>query len=135
MDHFNELANAADEAEFLQRLERSYAQLGIGEGLDFGAVRQYWQNGVELPRVWRQALAQRLCLTRTEFDRYQDRFRRLYAWALAERAPEHWLDCWERLVVLLSPFVTPGDAYYYRHWLPGAGAGRYASIPRSGPRR
>lgn len=123
MDHFNELANAADEAEFLQRLERSYAQLGIGEGLDFGAVRQYWQNGVELPRVWRQALAQRLCLTRTEFDRYQDRFRRLYAWALAERAPEHWLDCWERLVVLLSPFVTPGDAYYYRHWLPGAGGG------------
>lgn len=106
MDYFNELTSAADEAEFLQRLERIYAQLGIGEGLDFGAVRQYWQDGVELPKAWRQALAQRLCLTRTEFDRNQN-FRRLYGWALAGRAPEHWLDCWERLVVLLSPLTPP----------------------------
>ncbi|WP_220813606.1 DUF4132 domain-containing protein [Pseudomonas paralcaligenes] len=127
IDFIHHLAQAKDEADFLQRLASAYQRHSIGTGLDFAGVERYWRAQADLPDEWRRALAQNAYLHNQGASNFYigDRVKAFYGWALADRPAEAWLDRWERVILLFSPFASSGSLG--RTWLPSAsGAGQRA---------
>ena len=114
------LAQAENEAEFLEKLAAIYRQMSIGPGLDFADVQRYWRGEAQLPHAWRQALARCVCRDQQSINHYflRDSAAHFHAWALAARPLEDWLAYYERVVVLFSPFVTADKLA--SNWLPQA---------------
>lgn len=101
------LSRVSDETTFLTELAAAYALCGIGDALDFAAVRRYWNDGV-LAEDWRRELAQQ---TRYEGDGERWRGYQPLATllqALLQHEPvERWLVRGERCTLLLAPLLEP----------------------------
>ncbi|PTQ73853.1 DUF4132 domain-containing protein [Pseudomonas sp. GV071] len=104
---FIALASSTDEADFLARLQATYNRMGIGAELDFAALAQAWQQGVEPPLAWRMALA---VATPFELDAYEyfDSYKPVYQLlgCLFHGAPTaEWIERGQRLAVLCAPLI------------------------------
>ncbi|MBU3058558.1 DUF4132 domain-containing protein [Pseudomonas indica] len=111
------LSDPEDDAGFLDRLERIYREHAIGEGLPFAGVAAYCRGEAELPRPWRQALAQAACLDPeggVDYWLLTKGPARLHPGLVADVPLEDWLRLGERCVVLLAPLLNPADLC---HWL------------------
>jgi hypothetical protein len=106
-DAFIALAGSTDEADFLARLQATYSRLGIGAELDFAALAQAWQQGVEPPLAWRMALA---VATPFELDAYEyfDSYKPVYkllATLFSGEPSAQWIERGHRLAVLCAPLL------------------------------
>lgn len=101
-------ARAVDEATFLAALEEAYREIGILPGLDFAAVRDYWNGTAALPAAWRQALAQpRRDAPGTRRWQNPNTMLPLQAWMLPGHDLPQWFIRGERALVLLAPLLVP----------------------------
>lgn len=110
---FSTLCECNGDSDFLVRLKTLYAELGIGQALDFAELENAWSNNAELPQAWRLELARQTPLELQSASPSGHRQAAQLQLALFPgKATPEWIVRGDNLVLLCAPLVRPSGLVY-----------------------